>query len=155
MDPVGDMVLKFYNAYRRGTILFVPGNTTIASFPVSQLSAAGGGPAYGAVLHPALTQLPSYTPPGGGTPIVGVRAASGGGTVYVYGWQSPDPDTSIRELYLARVSATRLTDFAAWRFYNGGQWAGDKTSPSPSSRPARASMFRRASACCGSPGGTG
>jgi hypothetical protein len=77
------------------------------------------------VLHPAQTQLPSYTPPGGGTPIVwGSALLQAGGTVYVYGWQSPDPSSPLRELYLARVSATRLTDFGAWRFYDGGQWAG-------------------------------
>jgi hypothetical protein len=120
---VGGTVVKFYNAYRRGPI--IPVNTTIASFPVGQLSAAGNGPAYGGVLHPALTQLPSYTPPGGGTPIVwGSALLQVGGTVYVYGWQSPDPNTSIRELYLARVSAARLTDFGAWQFYDDGAWAG-------------------------------
>jgi len=119
---VGGAVLKFYNAYTRGPI--IPVNTTIASFPVSQLSAAGDGPAYGAVFHPALTQLPSYTPPGGGTPIVwGSALLQVGGTVYVYGWQSPVPDTALRELYLARVAATRLTDFGAWQFYDAGQWA--------------------------------
>jgi hypothetical protein len=120
---VGGTVLKFYNAYTRGPI--IPVNTTIASFPVSQLSAAGHGPAYGAVFHPALTQLPSYTPPGGGTPIVwGSALLQVGGTVYVYGWQSPDPGSALRELYLARVGATRLTDFGAWQFYDDGQWAG-------------------------------
>ena len=129
---VGDTVLKFYNAYQRGPIPFVPVNTTIASFPVSQLGAAGRGPAYGAVLHPAQTQLPSYTPPGGGTPIVwGAALLQAGGTVYVYGWQSPDPSSPLRELYLARVSATRLTDFGAWRFYDGGQWAGTQDLAEP------------------------
>jgi hypothetical protein len=119
---VGGTVVKFYNAYRRGPI--IPVNTTIASFPVGQLSAAGNGPAYGGVLRPALTQLPSYTPPGGGTPIVwGSALLQVGGAVYVYGWQSPDPNTSIRELYLARVGAARLTDFSAWQFYDDGAWA--------------------------------
>jgi hypothetical protein len=120
---VGGTVVKFYNAYRRGPI--IPVNTTIASFPVGQLSAAGNGPAYGATARPALTQLPSYTPPGGGTPIVwGSALLQLGGTVYVYGWQSPDPNTSVRELYLARASAARLTDFGAWQFYDDGGWAG-------------------------------
>jgi hypothetical protein len=120
---VGAAVLKFYTAYRRGPI--IPVSTAIASFPVSQLSAAGHGPAYGGVLHPALTQLPSYTPPGGGTPIVwGSALLQAGGTVYVYGWQSPVPDTALRELYLARVAATRLTDFGAWQFYDSGEWTG-------------------------------
>jgi len=119
---VGAVVLKFYNAYTRGPI--IPVNTTIASFPVSRLDAAGHGPAYGGVLHPALTQLPSYTPPSGGTPIVwGSALLEIGGTVYVYGWQSPDPGSAIRELYLARAGARRLTDFGAWQFYDAGQWA--------------------------------
>jgi hypothetical protein len=119
---VGGTVLKFYTAYRRGPI--IPVSTAIASFPVSQLSDAGHGPAYGGVLHPALTQLPPYTPPGGGTPIVwGSALLQAGGTVYVYGWQSPVPDSALRELYLARVAATRLTDFGAWQFYDAGQWA--------------------------------
>src|ERR1700728_5219635 len=120
---VGGTVVKFYNAYRRGAV--IPVNTTIASFPVGQLSAAGNGPAYGATAHPALTQLPSYTPPGGGTPIVwGSALLQLGGTVYVYAWQSPDPNTSVRELYLARASAARLTDFGAWQFYAECGWAG-------------------------------
>jgi hypothetical protein len=122
---VGAVVLKFYTAYRRGTIPFIPVDTTIASFPVSQLGAAGDGPAYGEVLRPALTQLPSYTPPGGGTPIVwGSALLQAGGTVFVYGWQSPDPDSALRELYLARVATARLADFGAWQFYSYGQWVG-------------------------------
>jgi hypothetical protein len=122
---VGGTVLRFYTAYRRGPIPFIPVNTAIASFPVSQLSAAGNGPAYGGVLHPALAQLPAYTPPIGGTPIVwGSALLQAGGTVYVYGWQSPDPDSALRELYLARVGATRLADFGAWQFYDAGQWVG-------------------------------
>ena len=120
---VGGSVLKFYNAYRPGPIPFIPVSTTIASFPVSQLSAAGRGPTYGGATHPALTPLPSYTPPGGGTPIVwGSALLQAGGTVYVYGWQSPDPSGPLRELYLARASAARLTDFGAWQFYAAGQW---------------------------------
>ena len=37
--------------------------------------------------------------------------------MYVYGWQSPGPRADTRQLYLARVPATRLTDFATWQFY--------------------------------------
>jgi hypothetical protein len=129
---VGGTVLKFYNAYRPGTIPFIPVSTTIASFPVSQLSAAGRGPAYGGTAHPALTQLPSYTPPGGGTPIVwGSALLQAGGTVYIYGWQSPDPAGPLRELYLARAGAGRLTDFGAWQFYDAGQWAGSQNLAQP------------------------
>src|SRR5215831_14369593 len=122
---VGGTVVKFYNGYLPGQIPYIPVGTTMASFAVSQLSAAGRGPAYGGVLHPELTPLPAYTPPGGGTPIVwGSAVLQAGGTVYVYGWQSPDPASPVRELYLARVRAARLTDFAAWQFYRTGQWAG-------------------------------
>lgn len=129
---VGGAVLKFYNAYLPGPIPFVPVSTVIASFPVSQLSAAGLGPAYGGVLRPALTPLPSYTPPGGGTPIIwGSALLQLGGTVYIYGWQSPDPSSPQRELYLARVSAARLADFGAWQFYDAGQWAGEQSLAGP------------------------
>ncbi len=129
---VGGTVLKFYNAYRPGPIPFIPVSTTIASFPVSQLSAAGHGPADGAVLHPAVTPLPSYTPPVGGTPIVwGSALLQAGSTVYVYGWQSPDPSGPLRELYLARVGAARLTDFGAWQFYDAGQWVRSQSLAEP------------------------
>jgi hypothetical protein len=123
---VGGTVVKFYNAYRPGPIPYVPVSTTIASFAVSELSGDGRGPAYGGVLRPELTQIPSYTPPGGGTPIMWgsalLPAGPGGRTVYIYGWQSPDPSSPVRELYLARASAARLADFPAWQFYNDGQW---------------------------------
>jgi hypothetical protein len=129
---VGNTVVKFYNTYLPGTIPYIPVGTTIASFAVSQLSASGRGPAYGGVLSPALTQVPRYTPPGGGTPIVwGSAVLSVGSTVYVYGWQSPDPASPLRELYLARAGAGRLTDFAAWQFYSAGQWAGRPSLASP------------------------
>jgi hypothetical protein len=124
---VGATVVKFYNDYRPGPVPFVPLSTTIASFPVSALSAAGLGPAYGVAAHPALTPVPGYVPPDGGTPIVWgsavLQAGPGGRTVYVYGWQSADPASPGRELYLARVAAARLADFAAWQFYDDGQWA--------------------------------
>jgi hypothetical protein len=122
---VGDTVVKFYNDYLPGPIPFVPVSTTIASFPVSELSAAGLASAYGGVLRPALTPVPGYTPPGGGTPIVwGSAVLQAGPEVYVYGWQSPAPASPARRLYLARVGAGRLADFAAWRFYGGGgRWA--------------------------------
>ncbi len=132
---VGGTVVKFYNAYLPGPVPYIPVSTTIASFGVSQLSAAGRGPAYGGVLRPELTPVPSYTPPGGGTPIVWgsalLPAGAAGRTVYVYGWQSPDPASAVRELYLARVSAARLTDVAAWRFYDAGQWAASQSLATP------------------------
>jgi hypothetical protein len=137
---VGDTVVKFYNDYLPGPIPFVPVSTTIASFPVSALSAGGLGPAYGGVLHPALTPLPGYTPPGGGTPIVwGSAVLQAGPEVYVYGWQSPDPASAARELYLARAGAGRLADFAAWQFYSGGgQWAGSQSLAQPIEPAAQA-----------------
>jgi len=135
---VGGTVVKFYNGYLPGQIPYIPVGTTMASFAVSQLSAAGRGPAYGGVLHPELTPLPAYTPPGGGTPIVwGSAVLQAGGTVYVYGWQSPDPASPVRELYLARVRAARLTDFAAWQFYRTGQWAGRQSLALPVEPPGQ------------------
>jgi len=131
----GGTVVKFYNDYRPGPIPFVPVSTTIASFPVSALAAAGLGPAYAATVPPDLTPVPGYTPPGGGTPIVWgsavLQAGPGGRTVYVYGWQSPDPASPVRELYLARVDAARLADFAAWRFYDAGRWTGRQSQAEP------------------------
>jgi len=127
---VGGSVVKFYNAYEPGPLPYTPVGTTIASFPVSQLSAAGNGPQQGGVTQPELTPLPGYTPPGGGTPIVwGSALLTAGSTVYVYGWQSPG--ASLRNLYLARVPAASLTDFSAWQFYSGGQWFGSQSSATP------------------------
>jgi hypothetical protein len=125
---LGDTVVKFYNGYHAGQIPYIPVGTTMASFPVATLSAAGLGPAYGGALHPHLTALPVYTPPGGGTPIVwGSALLAVGSTVYIYGWQSPDPSSPVRELYLARVTAGLLTDFGAWQFYGGDQWVGSQS----------------------------
>jgi hypothetical protein len=138
---VGGTVLKFYNSFLLGPIPFVPVGTTIASFSVRKLSAAGRGPAYGRVIRPELSPLPTYTPPGGGTPIMwgsallasGLtgQASQAGRTVYVYGWQSPSPSSQIRQLYLARVSAARLADFRAWRFYSAGQWVDSQSLAQP------------------------
>jgi hypothetical protein len=132
---VGGTVVKFYNAYLLGQIPYVPVGTTIATFSVSQLSAAGRGPAYGGVTAPKLTPVPTYTPPGGGTPIIWgsalLAAGPGDGTVYVYGWQSPSVSSPVRLLYLARVSATRLADLAAWQFYAAGQWVGSQSLAQP------------------------
>jgi hypothetical protein len=120
---VGPYVLKFYNSYLPGTESFVPVGTLIAKFAVSSLEAAGHGPVYGGLARPQVTSLPAHIPPGGGTPIVwGSALLQVGATVYVYGWQSPDPRADTRQLYLARVPATRLTDFAKWQFYTGGRW---------------------------------
>jgi len=132
---VGNTIVKFYNGYQPGELPTTPVGTTIASFPVSQLSAAGKGPLHGGVTQPELTPLPTYTPPGGaGTPIVwGSALLTSGSTVYVYGWQSPVP--SEHDLYLARVPATALTNFAAWQFYSDGQWAGSQSMATPIETP--------------------
>ncbi len=134
---VGATVVKFYNSYLLGPIPYVPEGTTIASFPVSGLAAAGRGPAYGEVIAPRLTPVPTYTPPGGGTPIIWGSAlltsgpAGPRGIVYVYGWQSPSVSSPVRLLYLARVSAARLADFAAWQFHSAGQWVDSQSLAMP------------------------
>jgi hypothetical protein len=132
---VGGTILKFYNHYRAGIEPYVPLGTVIAAFSVSQLSQAGHGPRYGAVARPRLISLPSYTPPGGGGPILwGAALLRSGNTVYVYGTQSPNIRLSDARLYLARVPAAELTDFSAWRFYAGhGRWAAGQRHARPAS----------------------
>ncbi len=122
---IGGSVVKFYNRYLAGTVPFVPAGTVIAVFPVSQLSSAGHGSQYGAVARPGLVPLPSFTPPGARSPIVwGAALLQTGSMVYVYGTQGPDTPAQDRLLYLARVRASELTMFSAWRFYaGGGRWA--------------------------------
>ncbi len=129
---VGGTVVKFYNRYLPSSIPFVPTGTAIARFPVSKLSAAGHGPLYGAVVRPRRTNLPTYTPPSGGTPIIwGSALLKAGGTTYIYGWQSPHPTGGTSQLYLARVSSAHLADFAAWQFYDAGQWADSQDGSTP------------------------
>jgi len=124
----GGTVVKFYQHYLGGTVPFVPDGTVMATFGVSQLGSAGRGHQYGGVVRPALITLPSYTPPAGGSPILwGAALLRLGGTVYVYGSHSPDG-----QLYLARVPASRLTEFSAWRFYAGaGAWSADQAGAQP------------------------
>jgi hypothetical protein len=129
---IGGTIVKFYNAYRYGRIPYAPTGTTIASFSVGQLSAAGRSRADAGVAAPALTPIPKYTPATGGTPIVwGSAVLKSGSTVYIYGWQSPSVASSQRWLYLARVTASRLADLAAWRFYAGGQWSASQSQAVP------------------------
>jgi hypothetical protein len=122
---IGGTIVKFYDQYLPGSVPFVPVGTAIATFPVSQLSSAGSGPQYGAVARPGLIPLPSFTPPAGGSPILwGAALLRAGNTVYIYGTQSPNVSLPGSRLYLARVPASRLTTFSAWRFYaGGGVWA--------------------------------
>jgi hypothetical protein len=129
----GGYVDRFYIRYLPGGPPYIPVGTTIARFAVSQLSAAGRGSAFGATARPLVTTLPAYTPPDGGTPIVwGAALLRTQGTVYVYGWQSSDASVPVRQLYLARVAASRLTDFPAWTFYaGGGQWTASQASAQP------------------------
>jgi len=121
----GRTVVKFYSHYRAGIEPYVPLGTVIATFPVSELGAAGRGPQYGAVARPHLVPLPSWTPPGGGAPVLwGAALLRLGNMVYVYGTQSPDVSLPDSRLYLARVPVSRLAAFSAWRFYAGaGRWA--------------------------------
>lgn len=136
---VGGTVVKFYNRYLPGSVPFVATGTVIAAYDAGQLAAAGRGPAYGAVARPRLIALPGYTPPDAGSPVVwGAALLRSGGTVYVYGTQTPltapAPGTPVaqRQLYLARVPASKLTTFSAWRFYAGsGQWAATQAAAAP------------------------
>jgi hypothetical protein len=133
----GSAVIKFYNHYRAGIEPYVPVGTVLASYPVSQLSAAGYGSRYGAVARPGLVPLPSWTPPGGGSPVLWGAAVLRAGTMaYVYGTQSPRVSVPDRRLYLARVPVSELTSFAAWRFYaGGGRWAAGQDRARPVQPP--------------------
>jgi hypothetical protein len=130
---IGGTVVKFYDHYRVGLQPYVPLGTVIATFPVSQLSAAGRGSRYGAVARPHLIPLPSYTPPGGSTPILwGAALLRVQNTFYIYGTQNPNIDVSDGRLYLARVPASQLTSFDAWQFYAGaGRWAAGQRQAQP------------------------
>jgi len=133
----GETVVKFYDHYLGGGVPFVPVGTVIATFPVSQLSSAGRGPRYGAVARPDLIPVPSYTPPAGGSPILwGAALLRAGNTVYVYGTQSPNVPVPGGRLYLARVPASQLTAFSAWRFYAGaGTWTARQQNARPVQPP--------------------
>jgi hypothetical protein len=130
---IGGTIVKFYNRFLPGGVPFIPTGTVMAAFPVSQLSAAGHGSAYGLVARPAVIPVPSSTPPAGGTPIMwGAAVLRAGNTIYVYGTQTPEPSAPQRQLYLARVPAAQLTRFAAWQFYSGaGQWADGQQNAQP------------------------
>jgi hypothetical protein len=130
---IGGTVVKFYNRFLPGRPPYVATGTVIAAYPVSQLSSAGRGATEGAVARPQLFPLPSYTPPGDSSPIVwGAAVLHAGNTVYVYGTQTPDTPIPDRQLYLARVPASLLTQFSAWQFYVGpGQWAAHQQDAQP------------------------
>jgi hypothetical protein len=114
---VGSRVLRFYTRYLPDSLSAA--GTVIASFSVRQLASDGHGPAFGAMIRPRITRLPAYVPPTGGSLIVwGAAILRHGGTVYIYGWQSPGAGPAIN-CYLARVRASKLTDMRAWRFYAG------------------------------------
>jgi hypothetical protein len=129
---IGGTVVKFYNRYLPGGVPFVPSGTVVAAFRASALGAAGRGSSYGATIRPSVTVLPAFVPPGGGTPVVwGAALLRVGGMVYVYGTQTP-AGTTVRQLYLARAPASRLTDFTAWKFYAGaGTWAATQAAAQP------------------------
>jgi hypothetical protein len=133
----GGTVVKFYDHYLGGTVPFVPEGTVMATFGVSRLSSAGRGHQYSAVARPDLIPLPSYSPPPGGFPILwGAALLRVGNTVYIYGTQSPDAQVPDGRLYLARVPASQLTAFSAWRFYAGaGAWAAGQADARPVQPP--------------------
>jgi hypothetical protein len=133
----GGTVVKFYNHYRSGLEPYVPLGTVIAVFPAGRLSSAGQGSRYGAVARPRLVPLPSYVPSAGGSPVLwGAALLRVGNTVYVYGTQSPDLSIPDRLLYLARVPASQLATFSAWRFYHGaGRWAAGQRNARPVQPP--------------------
>ncbi len=126
-------VLTFYNLYQPGPSPFIPVGTALASFPVSKLASEGRGPAYGEVIRPRVSMLPSYTPPAGGTPIMwGTSIMRLGSTAYIYGWQAPSASSNQRALYVARVAVSLLGNFDDWRFYAGpGQWAAGQDQAQP------------------------
>ena len=134
---ISGTVVKFYDHYLARRFPFVPVGTVIATFPASQLSSAGRGHQYGAVARPDLVPLPSYTPPSGGSPILwGAALLRAGNTVYIYGTQSPNVQVPGYRLYLARVLASQLTTFSAWRFYTGaGAWAAGQHNAEPVQPP--------------------
>jgi hypothetical protein len=134
----GRTIVKFYDRYAAGTFPFVPLGTVVAVFDAGQLSSAGRGSRYGATTQPAVVPLPSYTPPAGGSPILwGAAVLRLGDTVYVYGTQSPHVSDPLRQLYLARVPVSQLTEFSAWRFYAGaGTWATGQQSARPVPLPS-------------------
>ena len=130
---IGSRVLRFYNRFEPGRVPFVPVGTVIADFPVSHLARAGRGPAFGAVIRPRFTKVPPYRPYGIGTPIIwGAAVLRHRGTLFIYGWQSPDPTSAVREGYLARVRPARLRDVSAWQFYaGGGRWSAGQAGARP------------------------
>jgi hypothetical protein len=134
---IGDAVVKFYTSYLPGGVPFTPVGTVIATFSAGQLSAAGAGPAYGAVARLGIVTLPGYVPAAGGSPIVwGAGLLEVGHTVYIYGTQSPDRAATDRQLYLARVAAAQLTRFSAWQFYAGqDQWGAAQSDARPVQPP--------------------
>ena len=136
----GGTIVKFYHHYLGGTVPYVPDGTVIATFGVSQLGSAGQARQFGGVTRPDLITLPSYTPSAGGSPILwGASLLRVGNTAYIYGTQSPKLSAAGRVLYLARVQASRLTTFSAWRFYTGARrWAARQSNARPVQPPGRA-----------------
>jgi len=138
---LGDTIIKFYNSYRPGNAPYIPTGTVLATYSASELGAAGYGPSPGGVVTPQLIPLPSYTPPGSNSPIVwGSSVLRDGNTVYVYGTQMPNTPVPFRQLYLARVPLSQLTQFAAWQFYAGsGRWTARQPAAQPL-QPAQSTL---------------
>jgi hypothetical protein len=135
---VGGSVLEFYQRYSPGNVPYVPLGTVIADYSVAKLASAGkSGPADGGTAIPRLTALPYYLPPGQHSPVVwGAAVLQAGSTVYVYGTQTPDSAVPKRQVYLARVPVSKLTDFAAWQFSAGaGRWTAAQAGARPLQPP--------------------
>lgn len=139
---IGSRILRFYTRFLPGRVPFVPVGTVIAEFAVRQLARDGRGPAFGAVIRPRITTVPTYIPQVGGTPIVwGAAVLRQGGVVYIYGWQSSSASSPTRQCYLARVPASRLADVSAWQFYAGNdRWATSQISAQPITAAANLSI---------------
>jgi hypothetical protein len=138
---LGDTIIKFYNSYRPGNAPYIPTGTVLAIYSASQLGAAASGPSVGGVVAPQLIPLPSYVPPGGNSPIVwGASVLRAGSMAYIYGTQMPNTPVPFRQLYLARVPVSQLTQFSAWQFYAGsGHWTASQPAAQPL-QPAESSL---------------
>ncbi len=53
------------------------------------------------------------------------------GFLYVFGYLDQKKEFSRKDLIAARVNPKRLTDFSAWRFWNGQNWCEDKNQSCP------------------------
>jgi hypothetical protein len=141
---IGSSIVEFYDRYSGGNIPYVAQGTVMAVYQVDQLAAAGHGAVHGGVTEPTIISTPYYLAPGVTSPVVwGAAVLQVGGTVYVYGTQTPNASFPYRSVFLARVPAAQLTDWSAWQFYaGGGNWSAaqsDAAALQPASQPVSVS----------------